>query len=485
MPNELVGRHLLEAGELAELALERRGHRRGHDVGARAGVEGQDPDGRVVHLGQRGDRELPVGHHPDQEHARREQRGRHRTEDEEPRRIHWLAGRYPEITPDVHRTAPGVASFTALGTALGKALGRGAGSGRVRMSSGARSTSPSAFRERRPVDRWEHERLDRVARGSISLTDNLASTLGNTGDPHVDQVPLQAAGRADRMEVRGADRDRLHLGVRGRAREAPRRSTTRARSSSGTPPTASTGRWTSTPRTRWSWTTAQSRSSARRLGPAHREGKGDASATTCRPRRSRSSCTASRARSSPPPRSSRRCPTSTRSSTPRPRSWTRRATSRPTRASSTRSSSSRIRSRPGSRPLLEQTISDRRWDMTYLGMQILIEGLALAAFQRIRDTAKNRLAAAVNAYVMQDEARHVAFGRLALRDYYPQLSDGRARRARGVRGRGLLPHARPLQPARGVGDARPARRGVHRRRPCSRSRCSSSARACSPASCPP
>jgi len=56
-------------------------------------------------------------------------------------------------------------------------------------------------------------------------------------------------------------------------------------------------------------------------------------------------------------------------------------------------------------------------------MQILIEGLALAAFQRIRDFAKNQLAASVNAYVMQDEARHVAFGRLALRDLYPQLTD--------------------------------------------------------------
>jgi len=73
--------------------------------------------------------------------------------------------------------------------------------------------------------------------------------------------------------------------------------------------------------------------------------------------------------------------------------------------------------------LLEQGLSDRRWDMTYLTMQILIEGLALAAFQRIRDQSKNPLAAAVNAYVMQDEARHVAFGRIALRDYYPQLSD--------------------------------------------------------------
>jgi P-aminobenzoate N-oxygenase AurF len=73
--------------------------------------------------------------------------------------------------------------------------------------------------------------------------------------------------------------------------------------------------------------------------------------------------------------------------------------------------------------LLEQTLSDRRWDMTYLGMQVLIEGLALAAFQRIRDTAKNNLAGAVNAYVMQDEARHVTFGRMALREYYPHLSD--------------------------------------------------------------
>ena len=78
---------------------------------------------------------------------------------------------------------------------------------------------------------------------------------------------------------------------------------------------------------------------------------------------------------------------------------------------------------PGLKSLLETGLSDNRWDMTYLTMQILIEGLALAAFQRIRDFAKNSLAAAVNAYVMQDEARHVAFGRLALRDYYPQLSD--------------------------------------------------------------
>jgi hypothetical protein len=78
---------------------------------------------------------------------------------------------------------------------------------------------------------------------------------------------------------------------------------------------------------------------------------------------------------------------------------------------------------PTLKRLLHDILSDGRWDMTYLGMQVLIEGLALAAFAQIRDQAKNPLAQAVNAYVMQDEARHVAFGRLALRDYYPQLTE--------------------------------------------------------------
>jgi 1,2-phenylacetyl-CoA epoxidase catalytic subunit len=72
--------------------------------------------------------------------------------------------------------------------------------------------------------------------------------------------------------------------------------------------------------------------------------------------------------------------------------------------------------------LLNQVIGDERWDMTYLGMQVIIEGLALAAFSLIRDFSDEPLSKAINTYVMQDEARHVAFGRLALRDYYPELT---------------------------------------------------------------
>ena len=72
--------------------------------------------------------------------------------------------------------------------------------------------------------------------------------------------------------------------------------------------------------------------------------------------------------------------------------------------------------------LLGDALGDSRWDMPYLGMQVLIEGLALAAFGVHRDITNNALVKQLLAYVMQDEARHVAFGRLALRDYYAGLS---------------------------------------------------------------
>jgi hypothetical protein len=72
--------------------------------------------------------------------------------------------------------------------------------------------------------------------------------------------------------------------------------------------------------------------------------------------------------------------------------------------------------------LLADALSSSDWDYAYLGMQVLIEGLALAAFGVYRDIAGNALAKQLLAYVMQDEARHVAFGRIALRDHYKELT---------------------------------------------------------------
>jgi len=72
--------------------------------------------------------------------------------------------------------------------------------------------------------------------------------------------------------------------------------------------------------------------------------------------------------------------------------------------------------------LLDETLSDSRWDMPFLGMQVLIEGLALAAFGVLRDMTTKPLPKQILSYVMQDEARHVAFGRMALKDAYREMS---------------------------------------------------------------
>jgi hypothetical protein len=75
------------------------------------------------------------------------------------------------------------------------------------------------------------------------------------------------------------------------------------------------------------------------------------------------------------------------------------------------------------RMLLDDIINDSRWDMTYLGMQIMVEGLALAAFGFMHMLTEEPLLKQLLRYVMSDEARHVAFGVLSLKEYYDGLSD--------------------------------------------------------------
>jgi len=74
------------------------------------------------------------------------------------------------------------------------------------------------------------------------------------------------------------------------------------------------------------------------------------------------------------------------------------------------------------RMLLDDIIADSRWDMTYLGMQIMVEGLALAAFGFIHQMTTEPLLKQLLRYVISDEARHVAFGVLSLKEYYEELS---------------------------------------------------------------
>jgi hypothetical protein len=77
--------------------------------------------------------------------------------------------------------------------------------------------------------------------------------------------------------------------------------------------------------------------------------------------------------------------------------------------------------------LLDDIVNDSRWDMTYLGMQIMVEGLALAAFGFMQQMSTEPLLKQLLRYVMSDEARHVAFGVLSLKEYYAGLSDAELR----------------------------------------------------------
>ena len=77
--------------------------------------------------------------------------------------------------------------------------------------------------------------------------------------------------------------------------------------------------------------------------------------------------------------------------------------------------------------LLDDIINDPRWDMTYLGMQIMVEGLALAAFGFMHQLTEEPLLKQLLRYVMSDEARHVAFGVLSLQEIYSEMTAAEVR----------------------------------------------------------
>jgi hypothetical protein len=78
---------------------------------------------------------------------------------------------------------------------------------------------------------------------------------------------------------------------------------------------------------------------------------------------------------------------------------------------------------PSLATLLGDIMTDSRWDVTYLGMQIMVEGLALAAFglQKVM-MAEESLIVDITTRIMADESRHVAFGVISLEEIYQDMS---------------------------------------------------------------
>jgi hypothetical protein len=73
--------------------------------------------------------------------------------------------------------------------------------------------------------------------------------------------------------------------------------------------------------------------------------------------------------------------------------------------------------------LLDKILTDERWDMKFIGMQIVIEGLALSAFNTTRETTPDPVLKDVVYLVIRDEARHVTFGVNYLEEFVKTLTD--------------------------------------------------------------
>jgi hypothetical protein len=71
--------------------------------------------------------------------------------------------------------------------------------------------------------------------------------------------------------------------------------------------------------------------------------------------------------------------------------------------------------------LIDQILATNIWELKLLGMQMLIEGLAIAAFNLMRKQTGDPTLAYLLDYVLQDEGRHVNFGYFALRRSIPTM----------------------------------------------------------------
>ncbi|WP_394843523.1 ferritin-like domain-containing protein [Pendulispora brunnea] len=72
--------------------------------------------------------------------------------------------------------------------------------------------------------------------------------------------------------------------------------------------------------------------------------------------------------------------------------------------------------------LLENTISSSALDITNLGMQVLVEGIALSIFQNVVAYSKDPFIKDLFTRIHRDEARHFAVGRITLTRIYSEMS---------------------------------------------------------------
>ena len=77
----------------------------------------------------------------------------------------------------------------------------------------------------------------------------------------------------------------------------------------------------------------------------------------------------------------------------------------------------------GLKSLLDKILTDERWDLKFIGMQIVLEGLALAAFHIAMNDTDDPVLKELLYLVIRDEARHVTFGVNYLEEFVATLSE--------------------------------------------------------------
>ena len=75
------------------------------------------------------------------------------------------------------------------------------------------------------------------------------------------------------------------------------------------------------------------------------------------------------------------------------------------------------------RELFDTLLSDSRWTVKTIGLQLVAETFAVALFRMLAETSKDPLLKQICRLILQDESRHMGFGMLSLPEVIPQLTD--------------------------------------------------------------
>jgi len=75
------------------------------------------------------------------------------------------------------------------------------------------------------------------------------------------------------------------------------------------------------------------------------------------------------------------------------------------------------------RELFDTLLSDSRWTVKTIGLQLVAETFAVALFRMLAETSKDPLLKQICRLILQDESRHMGFGMLSLPEVIGEMSD--------------------------------------------------------------